>query len=88
MMRVLAGMGRYQEAGDLITSSYAGLSKGLGDKAQAVGESQYYLAMLPLLTATSEAAVAQADPMLMQVRPCLVCLLNDWTGRYIIWLLM
>ena len=63
----MAGMGQYQEAQTLITESYNGLKAALGDAAQAVGESQYYLAMLPLLTADSEDALAQSDPMLMQV---------------------
>ena len=31
------------------------------------GESQYYLTLMTLLTADSEEAVAQADPMLLQV---------------------
>lgn len=56
-------MGRYQQAKDLITGSYEGLNKA----GVLVGESQYYLALLPLLAADSEAAIAQADPMLLQV---------------------
>ena len=56
-------MGRYQEAKDLITGSYEELNKA----GVLVGESQYYLALLPLLAADSEEAIAQADPMLMQV---------------------
>lgn len=56
-------MGRYQEAKDLITGSYEELNKA----GVLVGESQYYLALLPLLVADSEEAIAQADPMLMQV---------------------
>ena len=56
-------MGRYQEAKDLITGSFEELNKA----GVLVGESQYYLALFPLLAADSEEAVAQADPMLMQV---------------------
>lgn len=58
-------MGRYQEAKDLISGSYNALSKA----GVLVGESQYYLALLPLLAADSEESIAQADPMLMQVSP-------------------
>ena len=62
----VSGMGQYREAQTLITESYNGLKSALGDTAQVVGESQYYLAMIPLLTADTEDAVAQTDPMLMQ----------------------
>lgn len=60
-------MGQYREAQTLITESYNGLKAALGDAAQVVGESQYYLALMPLLTADTEDAVALTDPMLLQV---------------------
>ena len=61
-------MGQYREAQTLITESYNGLKAALGEAAQVVGESQYYLALMPLLTANTEDAVALTDPMLLQVR--------------------
>lgn len=60
-------MGQYTEAQTLITESHHGLKTALGDAAQVVGESQYYLALVSLLTADTEDAIAQTDPMLMQV---------------------
>ncbi|KAL3137343.1 hypothetical protein ABBQ32_006875 [Trebouxia sp. C0010 RCD-2024] len=63
---ILFSMGQYREAQTLITESYHGLKAALGDAAQVVGESQYYLAMVSLLAADTEDAVAQTDPMLMQ----------------------
>ena len=66
-MDCASGMGQSSEAHTLITESYQGLKAALGDAAQVVGESQYYLAMVSLLTADTEDAVAQTDPMLMQV---------------------
>lgn len=63
----ISGMGQYREAQTLITESYHGLKAALGDAAQVVGESQYYLAMGSLLAADTEDAIAQTDPMLMQV---------------------
>ena len=66
LLGCVSGMGQYREAQTLITESYNGLKSALGETAQVVGESQYYLAMIPLLTADTEDAVAQTDPMLMQ----------------------
>ena len=67
LLGCVSGMGQYKEAQSLITESYSGLKSALGETAQVVGESQYYLAMIPLLTADTEDAVAQTDPMLVQV---------------------
>lgn len=64
-------MGQYKEAQELIHESYQGLRSHQGNASQVVGEGQYYLALMTLLTADSEDAVTQTDPMLMQV--CLVC---------------
>ena len=60
-------MGQYQEAHQLIHESYADLQSALGDSSQVAGESHYYIALLSLLTADSEEAVVQSDPLLMQV---------------------
>ncbi len=66
-------MGKYKEAQELITESYEGLREALGDASQVAGESQYYLALMTLLTVDTEEAVAQTDPMLMQVMPSHAC---------------
>lgn len=63
---ILFSMGQYKEAQELIHESYQGLRSHQGDASQVVGEGQYYLALMTLLTADSEDAVTQTDPMLMQ----------------------
>ena len=61
------GLGQYTDAQQLISQSYQGLKSSLGETSEVAGESKYYLALMTLLTADSEEAVAQADPMLLQV---------------------